>query len=68
MKEPEHNTNSTIDPEKKQKKQKGGLSFSNSKQRRRRELKKKDESYIERRCTPSDVQNTSGESKRRSSK
>jgi hypothetical protein len=64
MKEPDHNTDSTIDPGKKRKKQKGGMSFSNSKQRRRRELKKKEESYIEGRGTPSDVQSTGEESKR----
>ena len=52
MKEPEHQTDSTIDPGKKQKKRKGGLSFNNSKQRRRREQKKKEESYIEGRGTP----------------
>ena len=67
MKEPEHNTNYTIDPRKKRKKWKGGLNFSNSKQRRRRE-QKKEESYIEGRGTPSDVQSTRGESKRGSSK
>jgi hypothetical protein len=64
MKEPKQNIDSTIDPGKKRKKRKGGLSFSNSKQRRRRELKKKEESYIEGRGTPTDLQNTSGESKR----
>ena len=68
MKEPEHNTVSTIDPRKKWKERKGGLSFSNSKQRRRRELKKKEESYIEGRGTPSDVQSTGGESKKGSLK
>jgi hypothetical protein len=68
MKEPDHNTYSTIDPGKKRKKRKGGLSFSNSKQRKRRELKKKEESYIEGRGTPSDVQSTGEESKRGSSK
>jgi hypothetical protein len=68
MKEPEHNTDSTIDIGKKRKKRKGGLSFSNSKQRRRRELKKKEEAYIEGRGTPSDVQSTGEESKRGSSK
>jgi hypothetical protein len=65
MKEPEHHTDSTIDIGKKQK---GGLSFSNSKQRRRRELKKKEESYIEGRGNPSDVQSTGEERKRGSSK
>ena len=68
MKEPEHNANSTINPGKKRKKQKGGLSFNNSKQRRRRELKKKGESYIEGRGTPSDVQSTGGDSTRGSLK
>jgi hypothetical protein len=68
MKEPEHNTDSTIDPGRKRKKRKGGTSFSNSKQRRRRELKKKEESYIEGRGTPTDLQNIGGESKRGSSK
>ena len=68
MKEPEHNTDSTIDPRKKRKKRKGGLSFSNSEQRRRRELKKKEELYIEGRGTPSNVQSTGGEIKRGSSK
>ena len=68
MKELEHKTDSTIDPGKMRKKRKGGLNFSNSKQRKRRELKKKEESYIEGRGTPSDVQNTGGEIKRGSSK
>ena len=66
MKETEQNIDSTIDPGKKRKKRKGGLSFSNSKQRRRRELRKKEESYMEGRGTPSDLQNTCGESKRES--
>jgi hypothetical protein len=35
MKEPEHITDSTIDPRKKQKKRKGGTSVNNSKQRKR---------------------------------
>ena len=64
MKEPEHNTVSKNDPGKKQKRRKGGTSFNNSKQKRRRELKKKEESCIERRGTPSELQNTSGEGKR----
>jgi hypothetical protein len=64
MKELKQNIDSTIDLGKKRKKQKGGLSFSISKQRRRRELKKKEESYIERRGTPSNLQNICGESKR----
>ena len=51
-------------PFEKRKKRTGGLSFNNLKQRRRGEQKKKDESYIEGRGTPSDVQNTGGESKR----
>ena len=68
MKEPEHQTDSAIDPGKKRKKRKGGLSFSNSKQRRRREQKKKEESYIEGRGTPSDVQSTGGESQRGASR
>jgi hypothetical protein len=58
MKEPEHITDSTMDPGKKWKKRKGGTSFSNSKQRRRRELKKKEETCIEGRGTPTDSQNT----------
>jgi hypothetical protein len=68
MKEPKHNTDSTIDIGKKRKKRKGGLSFSNSKQRRWRELKKKEESYIEGTRTPSDVQSIGEDSKRGSSK
>ncbi len=63
MKETEQNIDSSIDPGKRRKKRKGGLSFSNTKQRRRRELKKKEESYMEGRGTPSELQNTCGESK-----
>ena len=64
MKEPYHNTVSQNDSGKKRKKRKGGTSFSNLKQRRRRELKKKEESWIEGRGTPSELQNTVGEGKR----
>ena len=64
MKEPDHNTISTIDPGKKRKKRKGGTSFSNSKQRKRREFKKKEETCIEGRGNPSNLQNTCAMDKR----
>ena len=66
MKEPDHITVSTIDRGKKRKNRKGGTSFSNSKQRRRREFKKKEETWIEGRGTPTNLQNMCGESNRRS--
>ena len=66
MNKPEHNTVSTVDIGKKRKKRKGGMSFYNSKQRKRRELKKKDKMCIERRGTPSHLQNTCAVDKKRS--
>jgi hypothetical protein len=64
MKKPEHIIDSTIDLDKKRNKQKGGTSFNNLKHRKWRKLKKKEESYIEGRGIPSDLQNTCEESKK----
>lgn len=60
MKEPSHNAVPTIDVATKRKRRKGGTSFSTSKQRKRRELKKKDQTSIEGRGTPSDLSKPCG--------
>ena len=60
MKELSHNAVPTIDVATKRRRRKGGTSFSTSKQKKRRELKKKNQTYIEGRGTPSDLSNPFG--------
>ena len=61
MKETGNSIVSTADPGRKRKKRKGGTSFSTSKQRRRRELRKKEQTCIEGRGTPTDLSRKGGE-------
>jgi hypothetical protein len=61
MKEKGNSHVSTMDPGRKRKKRKGGLSFNTSKQRRRRELRKKEQTCTDGSEPPIDLSKTGGE-------